>query len=158
MPTETDRMITVRGAEPTDAARVAVLLTQLGAPGVDEAEARRRLGRGEERVLVAVDSDQVVIGLVALKQELCLGHAEPLVRITALVSDSERRRSGAARALITAVKEQARQVGCSGIELTCGLTPERATAHRFYPAEGFAVTSHRYWWPNELREPNGAAT
>ena len=73
MPTETDRMITVRGAEPTDAARVAVLLTQLGAPGVDEAEARRRLGRGEERVLVAVDSDQVVIGLVALKQELCLG-------------------------------------------------------------------------------------
>ena len=157
MPTET-RMITVRDAEPTDAARVAVLLTQLGAPGVDKAEAARRLQRGEERVLVAVDTDQVVIGLVAVKQELCLGHAEPLLRITALVADAERRRNGAARALITATKELAQRLDCFGIELTCGLTPERAAAHRFYPAQGFEVTSHRYWWANELPGVNGAAT
>lgn len=158
MPTETDRMITVRDAEPTDAARIAVLLTQLGAPGVDEAEAARRLRRGEERVLVAVDTDRVVIGLVAVKQELCLGHAEPLLRITALVADAERRRNGAARSLITATKELARRLDCSGIELTCGLTPERAAAHRFYPSQGFEITSHRYWWANDLPGVNGAAT
>jgi GNAT superfamily N-acetyltransferase len=159
MPTETrDRAIKVREAEPADAGRIAVLLTQLGAPGVDEAEAERRLSRGEERVLVAVDGDQAVIGLVAVKQDLCLGHAEPLLRITALVADAERRRSGAAGALITATKELARRLGCFGIELTCGLTPERAAAHRFYPSQGFEITSHRYWWANDLPRANGAET
>jgi GNAT superfamily N-acetyltransferase len=152
MPTEA-LSIMVRDAVSDDAARVAVLLTQLGAPGVDEAEAGRRLARGDERVLVAVDEEGVVTGLVAIKSELPFGHAEPLLRITALVSDSDRRRRGAARALINSAKHLARRLGCTGIELTCGLTPERAAAHRFYPEQGFAITSHRYWWASDDDEP-----
>ncbi|MFC7622490.1 GNAT family N-acetyltransferase [Microlunatus sp. GCM10028923] len=156
MPTE-PQLIMVREALPDDAARVAVLLTQLGAPGVDEAEAGRRLARGDERVLVAVDEEGVVTGLVAVKPELPFGHAEPLLRITALVSDADRRRRGAAKALIDSAKQLAGRLGCTGIELTCGLTPDRAAAHRFYPEQGFVITSHRYWWAGEPAEEVAAS-
>ncbi|WP_152360236.1 GNAT family N-acetyltransferase [Microlunatus speluncae] len=156
MPTDSGTIM-IRDAVATDAARVAELLTQLGAPGVDAAEAGRRLGRGEERVLVAVGPDGVVTGLVAAKADLPFGHAAPMLRISALICDAERRREGAAQALIISAKQLARRLGCTGIELTCGLAPERAAAHRFYPEQGFAVDSYRYWWASDAEQPGEEA-
>jgi GNAT superfamily N-acetyltransferase len=137
-------VVTVRPATEADAPAVAELLTILGSPGVDATEAARRLRRGHEDVLLAC-VDGRPRGLVAVKVELYFGHADPVTHITALVTDPAVRRGGLARALVLAAREWARERGCAGIELTCGLTPAREAAHRFYPAMGFERTSYRYW-------------
>lgn len=138
--------VTVRPATLADAGDVARLLTDLGSSDVDEGEASRRLQRGHEQVFVAI-ADQRIGGLVAVKIELYFGHAAPLAHITALVTRPDTRRGGLARALVDAAHDWARANRCVGIELTCGLTPAREAAHRFYEAQGFAPTSLRYARP-----------
>ncbi|MFZ0215303.1 MAG: GNAT family N-acetyltransferase [Candidatus Dormiibacterota bacterium] len=138
--------IAVREAGPDDAAAVAELLTQLGAVGVDPAEAERRLARGAERVLLAV-ADGRPAGLVAVMRSLYLGHAEPSAHVTAMVVGDAFRRRGIGRRLMVAAAEAGRSMGCAGIELTSALTPQREAAHAFYAALGYQRTSYRYWLP-----------
>lgn len=133
----------VRTATIDDAAQVAELLTELGAVGVDAAEAKRRLERGIEQVIV-VDHDGLLLGLVAIKLELYFGHPKPLAHVTALITRATTRRSGVARLLMDATAEFARERSCEGVELTCALTPAREAAHYFYQSLGYAQTSYRY--------------
>lgn len=132
----------VRPAVLSDAATVAVLLTELGAAGIDAAEARRRLARGREQVHVA-ERDGEVAGLVATTVEHYIGHELPVLHVTALVTSAGARRSGAARQLMAAAMDRAMAHRCTGVELTCGLA--REDAHRFYRSLGYAATSTRYW-------------
>lgn len=138
--------MSVREARPADAAQVAELLTELGSPGVDAAEAEARLARGEETVYVD-DVAGRLGGFVAVKTELYFGHARPAAHVTALVTRAEARRSGVGRRLMDAAVAFARDRACTGVELTSGLSERRDAAHRFYPALGFRVTSYRYWLP-----------
>ena len=136
--------ISVRDAIASDAPAVAELLTELGAPGVDPEEAARRLDRGYERVLLGfVDGEPA--GLVALMRLHYLGHADPLVQVTAMVVAPQFRRVGVGRRLMTQAAEVARAWGCAGVELTTALTPQREAAHVFYTALGYQRTSYRYW-------------
>jgi ribosomal protein S18 acetylase RimI-like enzyme len=138
--------MSVREARSDDAAQIAELLAELGSPGVDAAEAAARLARHQETIYVD-DQDGTLGGLIAVKTELYFGHARPLAHVTALVTRSEARRSGLARRLMAAAVAFARRAGCEGVELTCGLSPARDEAHRFYPSLGFERTSYRYWLP-----------
>jgi GNAT superfamily N-acetyltransferase len=133
---------TIRTALLSDAPAVAVLLTELGAAGVDAAEARRRLARGREQVHVA-ERDGEVGGLVATTVEHYLGHELPVLHVTALVTSPAARGAGAARRLMAAAMDRAAAHRCAGVELTCGLA--REDAHRFYRSLGYAATSTRYW-------------
>jgi GNAT superfamily N-acetyltransferase len=139
---EPDPGWTVRPAVHSDAAAVAVLLTELGAGGVDAAEARRRLSRGREQVFVA-ERDGELGGLVATTVEHYFGHELPVLHVTALVTGPAARRSGAARLLMGAAMDRAVAHRCAGVELTCGLA--REDAHRFYRSLGYTATSTRYW-------------
>jgi len=138
--------VSVRAAALSDAASVAELLTQLGAPGVDATEAVRRLERNYEEVLLGCVADAPG-GLVAVKTVLYFGHAKPVAHISALVVDGRFRRYGVARALVQAAVTWARARHCVGLELMCGLNPAREDAHRFYPAMGFQADAYRYWMP-----------
>ncbi|MFC4948199.1 GNAT family N-acetyltransferase [Pseudonocardia sp. GCM10023141] len=133
---------TIRPATLADAPGVAVLLTELGSPDVDTAEARRRLARAREQVFVAERGSELG-GLVAATIEHYFGHELPLVQVTALVTSPAARRSGAARQLMAAAMDHAVAHRCAGIELTCGLA--REDAHAFYRSLGYTATSHRYW-------------
>ncbi len=139
-------MAQYREATLADATRVAELLTQLGAKGVDSAEAERRLRRGTHTVYVA-ERDGDVVGLIALKTDTPFGHGRQLAHISALVTLEAERRSGVAHELVQAAIAYARRNGCTGVELTCGLSPAREAAHRFYQTEGFEKNSIRYWLP-----------
>lgn len=138
--------MSVREAGPDDAAQVAELLAELGSPGVDAAEAAARLARHQETIYVD-DEEGLLGGLVAVRTELYFGHARPLAHVTALVTRPRTRRAGVARRLMAAAVAFAHRTGCDGVELTCGLTPARAAAHKFYSALGFERTSYRYWLP-----------
>lgn len=139
---ELDHGWIIRTAVLSDAAAVAVLLTELGATGVDTAEARRRLSRGREQVFLA-ERDGEVGGMLATTVEHYIGHEQPSLHVTALVTSAAARRSGAARQLMAAAMDRAVAHRCAGVELTCGLA--REDAHRFYRSLGYAATSTRYW-------------
>jgi GNAT superfamily N-acetyltransferase len=141
--------VTIRDADPADAAQVAELLGELGYP-VDEAEARRRLERGTERVLVAADGDRL-LGLGAVATSSNITTERPLARLTALVVRPDARRTGVGRRLLDEAIALARTGGCAGLELTSSLRPEREASHRFYAAYGFQRSSYRFWLP--LTEP-----
>lgn len=140
--------VVVRPATLSDAPAVADLLTQLGAPGVDATEAVRRLERNYEEVLLGCVGDATG-GLVAVKTILYFGHAKPVGHISALVVDERFRRYGVARALVEAAIDWAHARYCVALELTCGLSPAREAAHRFYPSMGFTADSYRYSMPLE---------
>jgi len=146
-PVSASASVFVRPATFADAEPVARLLRELGAHGVmDEAEAARRLQRGQEEVLLAGVGDQVG-GLVAIKSVLYFGHAEPVAHITALVTDASVRRAGLARALVEASIDWTRSHGCVSLELMCGLNPAREAAHEFYPAMGVQRIAYCYSMP-----------
>lgn len=138
--------MSVRLAARDDAPAVAELLTELGAPGVDAEEAVGRLLRESYSVFIAERGGEA-LGLVALRTDLPFGHARPLAHISALVTLDRARRSGVAGELVGAAVEYARRQGCTGVELTCGLRPEREAAHLFYEAQGFERAGIRYWLP-----------
>jgi GNAT superfamily N-acetyltransferase len=58
--------------------------------------------------------------------------------VAALLAD------GAARLLMDAAMAYAVEHRCAGIELTCGLSPQRESAHHFYRSLGYETTSYRY--------------
>lgn len=135
----------VRQATAGDAARVRPLLEQLGYPRSERSIAADLAGGGET-ILVAEDG-QALVGLAAMRTVRTLTHDRPVTRLTALVVDTGRRGSGVGETLLRAVVERAREAGSDGVELTSGIRPERAGAHRFYERRGFLRRSYGFWLP-----------
>jgi GNAT superfamily N-acetyltransferase len=135
----------IRYARDDDAGQIVELLGELGYSVTGE-HVHRRLRQGAERVLVA-DDDGTLLGLVSIVLQSTLMSLNPSARLMAVVVRSDARRGGVGRTLIHAAIAHAREQGCTGIELTSSMRPEREAAHRFYPALGFARTSYRYWLP-----------
>jgi GNAT superfamily N-acetyltransferase len=135
--------VPIRSANQHDAAAIAALLADLGYPTAPE-EVRRRLAR-------LGDGDRVLIadgGLIALHLVPRIAEGGPLARITALVVGSAHRRSGLGRALLAAAEHVASEWGCTQLEVSTALRPERAAAHAFYRTAGFddsSTHSARYW-------------
>lgn len=149
----------VRDAAPSDAGDVSRLLRELGYP-VEPDEVRDRLATqtGASDVLVAVDEDALV-GVIACSRAVpLLAEGGGLVRITALAVTAGVRRGGVGRALVEEVERRAGARGASLLEVSSGRRPERAAAHGFYQALGFADAADRsvvYRKPlgTESREP-----
>jgi N-acetylglutamate synthase-like GNAT family acetyltransferase len=87
----------IRNAVPDDGAAVAVLLAELGYP-ISVEEARARIERAVERILLAVEDGQIV-GLLAIFARVPLSMDAPIARITAMVVRSTHRRRGVGRRL-----------------------------------------------------------
>jgi ribosomal protein S18 acetylase RimI-like enzyme len=135
--------VRIRDGGPRDAPEIAALLGELGYP-IDSSMAAARLLRRTERVLLAEERGSA-LGLVAVGVSTTLTHARPVGRLTALVVREGARGRGVGRALVLEALRLAAAAGCEGLELTSGLGPERAAAHRFYESLGFERTSYRFW-------------
>jgi GNAT superfamily N-acetyltransferase len=133
----------VREATPVDASATAELLGQLGY-AMSTAEAGERLGRRDNRVLLA-ESEGRAVGLLAYTVHRPIEHARPVARVTAMIVRDLARRRGVGRHLMERAATLAEAEGCEGIELTSAIRPERADAHRFYEALGYERTSYRFW-------------
>lgn len=138
------RGIEVRAAVPADAADLARLSGQLGYPATPQEMAERvalLLRDGQGALLVAADYGPVV-GVIALHWCVMLHQPRPVARITTLIVDERERGRGIGRLLLKAGAQSARQAGCDVVELTSGM--QRAEAHGFYRAQGFADVGLRF--------------
>ena len=136
----------IRAAGAADAPALAALLAELGYPD-EAARVAARLEAFERdpgSVILVAEDDRDVVGLASATTIPLLHEDGRWCRVSALVVDEERRRSGAGRRLVDAVEARARDEGCRYLEVTSGERTEREAAHAFYEALGFEQVSRRY--------------
>lgn len=146
--------IEIRDAASEDAAALAVLLDQLGYPST-QAEVTRRLANlastGSDECLVALRNGEVV-GMAAVHVSATLVDDNLVAKLSTIVVDRRYRRLGIGEALLSAVEQRARKIGCSLIFLTTA--DRRDGAHAFYRRIGFEETGRRFV---KLLSPSGGA-
>jgi len=136
--------LTIRHAAPSDAARIADLLGQLGYPVAAElvpGRLERMLAEPGQSLLVAVD-DERVVGLATIIVRHVITDDVPFARLASLVVAEDRRGEGVGKALAGAAEEIARAAGCTTIEVTSG--DHRPGAHTFYRRLGYEERPRRF--------------
>jgi GNAT superfamily N-acetyltransferase len=135
--------LTIRDAEPTDAAAMADLLGQLGYPaGAGAVESRlERLVIVGDRVIVA-ELDGRVAGFAHLHVSPAIEYDRPAAKLGALVVAESLRGRGVGRALVHEAEAEARTRGCVLLFLTTAA--RRKDAHEFYTALGLEETGKRF--------------
>ena len=128
----------VRRAQPGDAAPVATLLAELGYPGNQTEEVRRRLAMWERETaglaLVAERQGQLA-GIIAVTAIPYLEREGRWGRIVALVVSSACRGQGIGRRLVDAAEKAAGELGCVTMEVTSRRS--RTESHPFYRNLGY---------------------
>ena len=139
--------MTVRPAEPRDAAAVLALMEGLTRPAVADDPSPQRevflahLDHADAQVYVA-EIDGEIAGAVSLWIQPRLNWTTPQAWIPDLYVDPAFRRRGAARALLDACAEEARRRGCHALVLESG--HHRAEAHMLYESYGFKHYARAY--------------
>jgi ribosomal protein S18 acetylase RimI-like enzyme len=132
----------LRQASRADSSAISALLRQLGyevpPPTVAKRLADPRTG---DRVLLAQSRGGTVLGVIAYSQPIArLAEGGSFIRITTLVVDESARKSGAGRALVSAVEQRAKAEGATLTEVSSGRREDRDAAHKFYPRLGYEDT------------------
>jgi GNAT superfamily N-acetyltransferase len=143
MPLE-DVDLTIRRAQPGDAAALAQLMCELGYE-TTKSEMQMRLQRiatdQRYRTFVAV-CDGNVCGLIGTLTYPSIEHNDPSGRIVTLVILRTMRRRGIGRALLTTVEKDFAQRGIKRIALNTQLA--REDAHKFYESLGYERNGWRF--------------
>jgi ribosomal protein S18 acetylase RimI-like enzyme len=141
---EVDVDLTIRDAQPSDAAALAGLMGELGYQ-TSEAEMQSRLQKilpdPHFSTFVAVDRGRVrgMIGTIACHS---FEHNDLGGRILALVVTRESRRSGVARRLIAAAEKDFAQRKITRVAVDTRF--ERKDAHAFYESLGYTSNGFRF--------------
>jgi GNAT superfamily N-acetyltransferase len=142
--------MTIRAAEPRDAAALAELMAVLGYP-TTEAVMRARMDalatEGSYRTWVA-EEDGGVQGAITCRSGISTARGEREVEVGSLVVRGAVQGRGIGSLLLETGERWALSIGAASVRL--GSRAERAQAHRFYERRGYAVTGVR------MRKPLGA--
>jgi len=144
MPLEENVDVTVRHAQPGDAAVLAQLMCELGYETKrTEMEPRLKLilSNPAHKTFVAVMGD-CVCGMIGTLAYPSYEHDDPSGRILALVTLSAARRRGIGRALIATAETDLAQRGIMRVGLDTRLT--REDAHKFYESLGYERNGWRF--------------
>lgn len=139
-------MAEIRPARSGDATAVAELLDELGylTTPAQAAERIATFSAGSRDRLLVAERDGRVVGVCAVGTVPLLAEAGALARITALAVAGTARQTGVGTALVRAAEAWSRRAGCTVVQVHSGRRPERAAAHRFYPALGYADTADHH--------------
>ncbi|MCI0345158.1 MAG: GNAT family N-acetyltransferase [Chloroflexi bacterium] len=135
--------LTLRAAEPADAARIAELLTDEGYPvGPTDIAARiARFGGPDSAVTVAEQAGEA-IGFIALQAVPRFEHDDRFVRVLAVIVDAGARERGVGHRLMAEAETFGRERGAAFVEITAG--HHRPEARQLYESLGYdgAVTAY----------------
>jgi GNAT superfamily N-acetyltransferase len=136
--------VTIREAEPRDAAPVAALLGELGYPSTPEQAAERlqRIAADPTTWVIVADAGGELAGLAALHVQNLVERDELGCEVAGLVVGQHFRRRGIGEVLMQALEEEARRRG--GKVIVLNTAHRRADAHAFYRALGYEHTGRRY--------------
>src|SRR4029077_10202993 len=151
MPLE-DVDLTIRQAQPGDAAALAQLMCELGY-GTTKSEMQMRLQRiaADERYRTFVaGGDGNVCGMIGTLTYPSIEHNDPSGRIVALVILRTMRRRGIGRALIATAEKDFAQRGIRRVALNTRLA--REDAHKFYESLGYERNGWRFVKQLSVRE------
>jgi ribosomal protein S18 acetylase RimI-like enzyme len=144
MPLEGDVDLTIRHAQPGDAALLAQLMCELGYE-TTKSEMQMRVERiatdERYRTFVAV-RDGKVCGMIGTFVYYSFVHNDPCGRIVALVVRMDSRRMAIGRRLVAAVEKDFVRRGINRIALDTRLT--REDAHKFYESLGYERNGWRF--------------
>ena len=144
MPLDADDDITIRCAQPGDAAMLAQLMCELGYE-TTKSEMQTRMERiatdERYRTFVAV-RDGNVCGMIGTFTYPSYEHNDPGGRILALVTSSAAQRRGIGRALVATAEKDFAQRGIRRVALDTRLT--REDAHKFYESLGYERNGWRF--------------
>ena len=142
--------MSIRIAEPNDAAAIGDLVVQLGYP-ISTDDARRRLvqllGRADHAVFVATESGDVV-GFIHIGVTETLEH-EPYGEIKGLAVGEGHQNRGTGAQLLDAAEGWARQRGLSIVRVRSNVKRDRARS--FYERHGYEVTKVQNIFDKRLR-------
>jgi ribosomal protein S18 acetylase RimI-like enzyme len=144
MPREGHVNLTIRHAQPGDAAVLAELMCELGYE-TSSVEMHSRLEvilKNENYCTIVAEVDNKLCGIIGTLTHASHEHNDPSRKIIALVVSKRQRRSGIGRALIAAAERDFAKRSVTRITLTTRF--EREDAHRFYEALGYAKTGFRF--------------
>jgi GNAT superfamily N-acetyltransferase len=154
----TETETTIRHARPGDAARLAVLSTQLGYE-MDAHQAATRLrsllSKGGQAVLVAETPQGGVIGWLHVMERHLL-ETPPFAELGGLVVDETHRGSGAGRALVAAAEAWSHSRGMTTMRIRTNVI--RATAHEFYTRLGYSVEKKQSVFTKRLLQAEDAGS
>ena len=135
--------ISLRPAQPADAAAIAALFTDEGYPaGPSDIVARlEHFSTPESRVIVA-EHDEAILGFIAVHAMARFEHDDLILRILALVVDAGARERGVGRALMGEAERIGLDLGAAFVELTAG--HHRPEARHLYESLGYDSTVTAY--------------
>jgi len=135
--------IVLRRAEPTDAARIAILFTDEGYPVAPSAvEARLARFHDDASQVIVADAAGTVLGFLAVHVIPRFEHDDVVVRVLALVVDAGARERGVGRRLLDEAERIAGGLGAAFVEVTAG--HHRPDARRLYESLGYDSTVTAY--------------
>jgi ribosomal protein S18 acetylase RimI-like enzyme len=144
LPNERLLDLSIRVAEPNDAAALAELMCELGYE-TTQSEMQMRMERigadGCYRTFVAV-FDGKVCGMIGTLTCPSYEHNDPGGRILALATLSAMRRRGIGRALVATAEKDFAEMGINRIALNTQLA--REDAHKFYESLGYQRNGWRF--------------
>ena len=144
MPLEGDVDLTIRHAQPGDAAVLAQLMCELSYE-TSTAEMSQRLKSilSDPRYGTFVaEIDNELCGMIGTLTHVSYEHNDLSGKILALVVSKKQRRSGVGRALITAAEKDFAKRNVTRVTLTTRF--EREVAHQFYEKLGYSRTGFRF--------------
>ena len=135
--------LTVRAAEPSDAARIAELLTDEGYPvGPTDVAARIERFSGPDSAVIVAEQGGETIGFIALQAVPRFEHDDRFVRVLAVVVDAGARERGVGHRLMAEADTFGREHGAAFVEITAG--HHRPEARQLYESLGYdgSVTAY----------------
>ncbi len=94
----------------------------------------KQVGDGQHYRCLVWECDGKVCGVLNLRMEEQLHHADCIAEIMEFAVDSAYRNQGIGKTMLAAARRLAREAGCVQIEVACNQL--RADTHRFYLREG----------------------
>ena len=130
----------IRQANMDDGPAIGKLLTQLGYQ--TSPEILESMLDDNRQATMVFDSEDELLGLIALIIFPYFPTGEQICRITALVTEKDKRGKGIGSTLIEVARNHAKKHGCQLLEVTTSLS--RYQAQEFYAKNGFEKRSLRY--------------
>lgn len=133
--------IKIREVCPEDAARLVILIGQLGYEAtVSEVETKIITYRQHTYKLIVAEIDQNVVGYIALHYYDTLHRIKPIGRINSFCVDEKKRGSGVGILLLQEAEKYFLEMKCQKIEVSSN--KKRVDTHQFYLKRGYQEYSN----------------